>query len=81
MRTGGHSLSLKLVILKKSEIVFAGYGLEIPEGKNENGEKLELYSSYFHLDVKDKWVMVFRYMPEDLTEAQRRRFSRYSHPR
>lgn len=66
---------------KKSEIVFAGYGLEVPEGKGENGEKLELYSSYFHLDVKDKWVMVFRYMPEELTESQRRRFSRYSHPR
>lgn len=67
--------------ISDSEIVFAGYGLEIPEEKGENGENLELYSSYFHLDVKDKWVMVFRYMPEDLSEKQRRRFSRYSHPR
>ncbi|MDC0049033.1 M28 family peptidase [Verrucomicrobia bacterium] len=71
----------KIGKIENSEIVFAGYGLEVPEGKAENGKKLELYSSYFHLDVKDKWVMVFRYMPENLTEEQRRRFSRYSHPR
>ena len=71
----------KIGKIENSEIVFAGYGLEVPEGKDEKGKKLELYSSYFHLDVKDKWVMVFRYMPENLSEEQRRRFSRYSHPR
>src|SRR5690606_13984338 len=33
------------------------------------------YSSYFHLDVKDKWVMVFRYSPEDVSKEQRHRFA------
>ena len=29
------------------------------------------YDSYVHLDVKDKWVVVFRYMPEDITPERR----------
>ena len=61
-----------------SAIVFAGYGLEVPEGKGENGKKQELYSSYFHLDVKDKWVLILRYMPEELSPGERRRFARFS---
>jgi Tol biopolymer transport system component len=62
-------------------IVFAGYGLEVPEGQDENGKKHELYSSYFHLDVKDKWVLILRYMPEDLSPGERRRFARFSNLR
>ncbi|MEO0414048.1 MAG: M28 family peptidase [Verrucomicrobiota bacterium] len=56
-----------------SNIVFAGYGLELPENK---------YSSYFHLDVKGKWVMVFRFYPEDADDELKqelRRFSRNRH--
>ena len=64
--------------INPAAIVFAGYGLEVPEGKGENGEKHELYSSYFHLDVKDKWVLILRYMPEDLSPGERRRFARFS---
>ena len=52
--------------------------LEVPEGKAENGSKQELYSSYFHLDVKDKWVLILRYMPEGISPAERRRFARFS---
>lgn len=44
-----------------SEIVFAGYGINAPE---ENG--VPEYDSYTHLDVKDKWVMVFRFHPENV---------------
>ena len=59
--------------VKATEIVFAGYGLEIPDG--EGGES---YSSYFHLDVKGKWVMVFRYFPEDVPKEMREKMQRYS---
>jgi hypothetical protein len=56
-----------------SDIVFAGYGLEIPDGKGG-----ESYSSYFHLDVKGKWVMVLRYIPDDISKEQREAMQRYS---
>ncbi|MFT4548143.1 MAG: Tol biopolymer transport system component [Verrucomicrobiales bacterium] len=59
--------------IEKMGVAFAGYGMEAPaEGDFEE------YSSYFHLSVKDKWVMVFRYLPEDVTPEQRRRFSQHS---
>ncbi len=42
-------------------IVFAGYGIETPEeATGTDGKKIETYSSYAHLDVKDKWVLVLR---------------------
>ena len=60
-------------VIDPAEIVFAGYGIEIPEEADGGG-----YSSYFHLDVEDKWVLVFRFMPENLEREDRRRFARYS---
>ena len=51
-------------------IVFAGYGIEL----SDDGPDLPAYSSYFHLDVKDKWVMVLRYQPEEAAAGQRGRF-------
>lgn len=59
-------------------VVFAGYGIEIPEGEAGGAEGDGFYSSYVHLDVEGKWVMVFRYMPEGLAAEQRQRFARYS---
>jgi Tol biopolymer transport system component len=59
-------------------VVFAGYGLEIPEERGSDGKPLPGYSSYFHLDVKDKWVVMFRYTPENITQDQRVRYARYS---
>lgn len=60
-------------------IVFAGYGIETPdEATGSDGKKLETYSSYAHLDVKDKWVMVLRYMPEGVSQERRNELSRYS---
>ncbi len=66
----GFSSSSKI---EPSDVVFAGYGMQIPatEGQEE-------YDSYVHADVKDKWVMVFRYMPEGVTPEQRIRFGRPS---
>ena len=57
-------------------VVFAGYGLVAPEG-----EKIPAYDSYTHLDVKDKWVVVFRDMPQDIKPEIRQHWARYSSPR
>jgi len=64
--------------IKEAGIVFAGYGIEAPEGRDEKGDTLPAYSSYFHLDVKDKWVMMFRYSPESHSQAERVRMAQYS---
>ncbi len=55
-----------------AEVVFAGYGIVAPE---KNG--FDEYDSYVHLDVKDKWVMVFRFVPENVTPDHRRHFQFY----
>ena len=55
-----------------SEVVYAGYGIVSPE---KNG--FDEYDSYVHLDVKDKWVMVFRFVPEKVTPEHRRHFQFY----
>lgn len=61
------------------EIVFAGYGIEIPEGQvDADGSKTEMYSSYYHLAVKDKWVLLLRFVPENVNAERRRQFSRFS---
>ena len=64
-----------------AKIVFAGYGLEVPGGQGEDGKRYDEYSSYFHLDVEDKWVLLLRYMPEDLKPELRRRYARFSNLR
>ncbi|NOX98363.1 MAG: M28 family peptidase, partial [Verrucomicrobia bacterium] len=64
--------------IEKTGIAFAGYGIELKESTDGEGNKSEAYSSYFHLDVSDKWVMVFRFSPEDVSKEQRHRFARGS---
>ncbi|MCH2180604.1 MAG: M20/M25/M40 family metallo-hydrolase [Mariniblastus sp.] len=54
-----------------AEVVFAGYGIVAPAAENQ-----EEYDSYVHLDVRDKWAVVFRYMPEDIS-AERRQYLQY----
>ncbi len=49
-----------------TDVVFAGYGIVAPE----DGE-IKAYDSYVHLDVKDKWVMIFRYAPENTSDKVR----------
>ena len=56
-----------------AEMVFAGYGLKAPESKDFGG-----YDSYYHLDVKDKWVVVLRYWPENTDENTLRELKRYA---
>ena len=57
------------------ELVFAGYGLSVPENDGFR------YDSYATLDVKDKVVLVLRYFPEDTEGELRTNLSKYSAPR
>ena len=62
-----------------TDIVFAGYGIETPdEATGEDGKKIEPYSSYAHLEVKDKWVLILRYLPEGIKAERRNELIRYS---
>jgi Tol biopolymer transport system component len=54
-------------------LVFAGYGLVAPAEGDFLG-----YDSYRDLDVTDKWVVVFRYLPEDLPPEQRQYLHEYA---
>ena len=56
-------------------VVFAGYGITAPPDEQQ---KWDEYDSYAHLDVTDKWVMVLRYMPEDLPAPRRQQLARYA---
>lgn len=51
---------------ESAEVVFAGYGINA----TEDGDNAE-YNSFVHLDVTGKWVMVFRFMPEDVSDSRR----------
>jgi hypothetical protein len=56
-------------------VVFAGYGLVVPDSQNFG------YDSFVGLDVKDKIVVVLRYFPEDADQKTRAILARYSDPR
>jgi Zn-dependent M28 family amino/carboxypeptidase len=53
-------------------VVFAGYGLAVPDGQEF------AYDSYVGLDVKDKIVLVLRYFPEDAEVKAKAILARYS---
>ena len=53
-------------------VVFAGYGIVVPETQNFG------YDSYATLDVKDKIVVVLRYFPEDADQQTKGILARYS---
>jgi hypothetical protein len=53
-------------------IVFAGYGIVVPDGQDFG------YDSYAGLDVTDKIVLVLRYFPEDADQKTRAILARYS---
>ncbi len=65
--------------VKASDIVFVGYGIETPEeALTSDGKKMEAYSSYAHADVKGKWVLALRYLPEDVAKERRDDLAKYS---
>ncbi|HMO15230.1 MAG TPA: M28 family peptidase [Pirellulaceae bacterium] len=56
-----------------SDVVFAGYGIAAEKDGNQDA-----YDSFVHLDVKDKWVIVLRHMPEDVDDERRQFLAIYS---
>ena len=56
----------------QGEVVFAGYGLVVPEAQEFS------YDSYATLDVEGKIVLILRYFPEDVDQAYRGILARYS---
>lgn len=56
-----------------AEVVFAGYGISAPAG-----DGVEEYDSFVHLDVKDKWVLALRHLPDDISDEWRRHLNRFS---
>lgn len=56
----------------EAEVVFAGYGLKVPDSQDFG------YDSYATLDVRDKIVLVLRYIPEDAEPEHRQAMARYS---
>ena len=59
--------------VNKAPVVFAGYGIVAP---SDDGQAE--YDSFVHLDVKDKWIMVFRFMPEDISPERRQHLASHS---
>ena len=60
-------------IFEPAPIVFAGYGIAAPQD-----EEQDEYDSYVHLDVHQKWVMVFRDMPHGVVPERRQHLRRHS---
>ena len=58
---------------QSAPLVFAGYGIVAEATKQQ-----ETYDSYAHLDVKDKWVVVLRYLPENVSPEKRQQLNRPS---
>lgn len=57
----------------EASVVFAGYGIVA----SAEGDRPAL-DSYSDLDVKDKWVLLWRGMPGDLTPKQRTELARFA---
>ena len=66
------ALSLSDSGVVDGELVFAGYGLKVPDSADFG------YDSYATLDVKDKIVVVLRYVPEATEGDVRSTLARYS---
>ena len=56
-------------------LIFAGYGISVPDSAGYP------YDNFATLDVQDKIVVVFRYMPEDVDQETRAILGRYTDPR
>jgi len=58
----------------KAGLTFVGYGITAPAGSGQQG-----YNSFQDLDVKDKWVVAFSGLPEDIGNERRFQLHLYSH--
>ena len=72
--TNGHVRALSFSDEGEAEgdVVFAGYGLKVPEGQGLS------YDNYFGLDLVGKIALVLRYYPEEADEETRSVLLRYS---
>lgn len=70
--TNIQALSFSDAAVTSGGVVFAGYGLVVPDSQNFG------YDSYQGLDVKDKIVVVLRYFPEDADQKTRAILARYA---
>ena len=59
--------------VEPTEVVFAGYGIVAPADQGQPE-----YDSYVHLDVENKWVMMLRQMPSEVSPEHRQHFARFS---
>ena len=57
----------------EAEVVFAGYGIVAPEA-----DGIAAHDSYGDLEVRDKWVLVLRYLPEDIPPNTWQHLFRYA---
>ncbi len=68
--------------LQNETVVFAGYGIVAPPAASGNGNLTdpsgEGYDSFVHLDVKDKWVLAFRFVPENLSVPRKQYLNQFS---
>ena len=72
LRTEVQALSLSDDGTVSGPVVFAGYGIVVPESQNY------AYDSYASLDVKDKIVLVLRYFPEGAEQKARSLLATYA---
>jgi hypothetical protein len=66
------ALSLSDSASVSGPVVFAGYGIVVPDGQGLS------YDSYASLDVKDKIVLVLRYFPENADAKTKHLLARYA---
>ncbi|MCL4201962.1 MAG: M28 family peptidase [Pirellulaceae bacterium] len=59
--------------IEAGPVVFAGYGIVAPAE-----EAMPQYDSFVHLDVQDKWVLAYRFLPEQVAPERRQHLSRYA---
>lgn len=69
---------------ENERIVFAGYGIVAPAADGSAGDASDFYGSYdsydsyVHLDVKDRWVLVLRFLPENLSVKRKQYLNRFA---
>jgi Tol biopolymer transport system component len=57
----------------EEQLVLVGYGIVAPAS-----DEFAVYDSYENMDVNGKWVLAFRYLPEQLPMAQRQYLNRFA---
>ena len=62
--------------IEAAPVVFAGYGIVAPASDGNDA-----YDSFSGLDLKGKWALVFRFLPEDVSAERRQHLSRFSNLR